>query len=72
MLPHMDTLHTESDHFMLPHMYTLHTESDYFMLPHTVLLLELIFLLLYVWVRVTSCFPVQLVILVSFLKVSSH
>ena len=38
----------------------------------SVLLLELIFLLLYVWVRVTSRFPLQLVILVSFLKVSSH
>ena len=37
-----------------------------------VLLLELIFLLLYVLVRVTSRFPVQLVISVSFLTVSSH
>ena len=38
----------------------------------SVLLFELIFLLLYVWVRVTSPFPVQLVISVSFLTVSSH
>ena len=38
----------------------------------SVLLLESITLLLYVWVRVTSCFPVQLVISVSFLTVSSH
>ena len=38
----------------------------------SVLLLELIFLLLYVLVRVTTRFPVQLVISVSFLTVSSH
>ena len=38
----------------------------------SVLLLELIFLLLYVWVRVTSRFKVQLVISVSFLTVSLH
>ena len=34
-------------------------------------LLKLIFLLLYVWIRVASI-PVQLVTLVSFLTVSSH
>ena len=36
------------------------------------LLLELFFLLLYVWVRVLSRFPVQLVISVPCLTVSSH